>query len=408
MTELVPQETAITYPGDFMGAKSTEELYHMLGLDCRASEQEIKKKARKMLGEYHPDQGGDISAYKTIRQVRDILTGEALKEPEFADLEEFKEWQEAEEFFDNPSYEINTDVTDITDLAHSRFRAKKDKLDFEKAVEERDSISDQDYQSRYEAIQTQRENADNLESAIEATIAMEKFRAEVYGKEIDEEELEENIKQGITEKTEEKKERVKDSVTVKRGGVYMSSDGYPSLAEAELTDITVHGDITFVKKSENQDFGVSEVKKEKEGVIQTTLAGKNKLRRSKPVHCKVPKGRVNVEDSELEGVIQVLEGSVDVEVDGFSALSSAPVVRANAPEVTVKSGYEERGEIYVPESREDFELSDGEVDLDIAVMDGEITLENSRGSGHGSSSKDFLDNLELNKKYKESSKKNYI
>jgi curved DNA-binding protein CbpA len=372
MTELVPQETAIAYPGDFMGAEDEEHLYHMLGLEYGASEDEVRDAARELLGEYHPDQGGDRAAYITIRQVRDILTGEAFEEPEFTDLEEYEEFQMARGFFDGQ--EVDERASSMTEFLYKRFRTKAERKKFEQALQEKDETEGTNYHENYQQLQDREEHVDSKEGMIETEVEKEKLKAEALGRDIDEEELEEAVRSHF----EEREEQVEDTVRVRGGGYYMDSERYPSLAERELTDLTVHGNITFVEDKEDQDFGIADAKKDEE-VVRATMAGKdNKLKRSNPVHCKVPEGTVTVEDAGLRGTIQVLNGNVEVDIDSFSGFGSAPVVRARAPQVNVEAGYDEHGAIYVPENRENVEPTEQNTDLDIAVMEGEVTLDDSQ------------------------------
>lgn len=283
MTELVPQETAIAYPGDFLGAEDREHLYHMLGLECDASEDELRDAARELLGQYHPDQGGDRAAYETIRQVRDILTGEAFEEPEFTDLEEFEEWQMARGFFNGQ--EVDERANSMTEFLYKRFRTKAERKKFEQALQEKDEAEGTNYHERYQQLQDREEHVDSKEGMIETEIEKEKLKAEALGRDINEEELEEAVRSRF----EEREEQVEDTVRVRGGGLYLDSERYPDLAERELTDLTVHGGITFVEDKEDQEFGIADAQKDGE-VVRATIAGSDsKLKRQNPVHCKVPK-----------------------------------------------------------------------------------------------------------------------
>lgn len=91
-----------------------------------------------------------------------------------------------------------------------------------------------------------------------------------------------------------------------------------------------------------------------------------------------------------------MDGHVETDIDSFSGFASAPVVRARAPQVNVEGGYDEHGEIYFPENRDDVEPHEENVDLDVAVMDGEITLEDSQELSFGSSSDNLLEGIEEN------------
>lgn len=273
-----------------------------------------------------------------------------------------------------------------------RQRLRRKKL--EQALQEKDETEGTNYQERYHQLQDREEHVDSKEGMIETEVEKEKLKTEALGRDIDEEELEEAVRNHF----EEREEQIEDTVRVRGGGYSIDSERYPSLSERELTDVTVHGDITFVEDKEDQDFGIADAQKDGE-VVRATMAGSdNKLKRSKPIHCKVPEGRVTVEDAGLRGTIQVVDGAVEVDIDSFSGFAPAPVVRARAPEVNVEAGYDEHGEIYVPENREDVEPREENVDLDMVVMNGEITLDNSQELSLGSSSNDFLKDIESEKK----------
>jgi curved DNA-binding protein CbpA len=394
MTELVPQETAIAYPGDLMGAEDEEDLYHILGLEYGASEDEVRDAAREILGEYHPDQGGDRAAYDTIRQVRDILTGEAYEEPEFTHLEEYEQFQKAKEFFD--TQEVDEKATPMTNLLYRDFKKKAKKKRIEQALQEKDGIEGTNYHERYQQLQQRGENVDGKEGLIKTEIEIEKLKAEAFERDIDMEELEETVRNHFEERERNREERVKDAIRVAKNKLNFN-ESYPSLAEREVTDLTAHGDITFVEYNKDQEFKIADVQEDGEAVRATMAGSDNKLKRSNPVHCKVPEGTVTVKDSGLRGTIEVLDGAVELDINSFSKPDSAPVVRAKAPQVNVEAGYDEHGEIYVPENSDNIELSEDNVDLDIAVMEGEITLDDSKGVSLGISSEDPLENFETDR-----------
>jgi len=132
-----------------------------------------------------------------------------------------------------------------------------------------------------------------------------------------------------------------------------------------------------VDDESDQDFNLGPSLDQEEGVVRVSMFGDSKVHRDNEVYVKVPEGSVTVEDPELRGAIQVWEGDVEVDLNTWDSFGvMPPVVNVRAPEVNARSGYEQRGELYVPKAR-DVEESP-EVDLSVEVREGSVTLEDSR------------------------------
>ena len=371
MTELVPQRDAIVFAGDFMGAESEEDLYDMLGLGYEASEGEVRDAARDLMAQYHPDrENGDVAAYKTIRQVKDILTGEAFEEPDFLDMEEYQDLVEAEEFFSDDV--LDGRVSGLDKLFHGRLRARVEQNRLEEALRDYDEAEGTGYFERYQELQDRRPSG--VDERVDLEVEKELLKAEVLGRDVDEAEL----REAVEDHFDEQEKSVKDAVSVRSTGFgYGSGDKYPDLVEEELTDITAHGDITFVDDESDQDFNLGPGLDQDEGVVRVSMFDDSKVHRDNEVYVKVPEGSVTVEDPGLSGAIQVWEGDVEVDLNTWDSFGvMPPVVNVRAPEVNARSGYEQRGELYVPKAR-DVEESP-EVDLSVEVRDGSVTLEDSR------------------------------
>ena len=54
----------------------TKDYYNVLGVDRKASKDEIKKAFRKLAQKHHPDKGGDESKFKEITEAYSILSDE--------------------------------------------------------------------------------------------------------------------------------------------------------------------------------------------------------------------------------------------------------------------------------------------------------------------------------------------
>ena len=55
---------------------NTENFYQVLGVDEKATQEEIKKSYRKMAIEHHPDKGGNEETFKKISEAYDTLGDE--------------------------------------------------------------------------------------------------------------------------------------------------------------------------------------------------------------------------------------------------------------------------------------------------------------------------------------------
>lgn len=367
-----------------MGAESEEDLYNMLGLDYGASEDEVREAARDLMGQYHPDnEYGDADAYKTIRQVRDILTGEALEEPDFLDMDEYEDWQDAEDFFSEDV--MDERVSGLDKLMYGRFRSRMEQQRLEEALKDADEARGTDYHERYQQLQERRPSS--MDEKVETEVQKELLKAEALGRDVDEDELRDAVESHF----EERKEKVNDAINVRGGGFsYGSSEKYPDLVENELTDITAHGDLTFVEEKSDQDFQAVPRADQDDEVVRVSLVGDAKVQRDNDVYVKVPDGSVTVKDPDLRGAIQVWEGDVSVDLNSWDSFGvTPPVVRADAPEVNVRAGYEQRGDVYVPTVRE----VDGrpEADLAVEVRDGSVTLRDSQPIDFGTGSNDLKD-----------------
>jgi DnaJ-class molecular chaperone len=53
-----------------------KDYYNVLGIDKKASKDDIKKAFRKLAQKYHPDKGGDESKFKEITEAYSILSDE--------------------------------------------------------------------------------------------------------------------------------------------------------------------------------------------------------------------------------------------------------------------------------------------------------------------------------------------
>src|ERR1700733_15356605 len=55
---------------------TTKDYYSVLGVDKKASKDDIKKAFRKLAQKYHPDKGGDEAKFKEITEAYSVLSDE--------------------------------------------------------------------------------------------------------------------------------------------------------------------------------------------------------------------------------------------------------------------------------------------------------------------------------------------
>jgi len=377
---LVPQSAAITFPGDTLGKEEEPwGLYHLLGLEGGESKEEVRKRARELRGQYHPDrESGDRSAFKTIGQIRDILLDETGL-TDFSSKEHYDRWSEAAEVFENP----REDIEGLTEKVLEKQEKQRREAELKQNIQRIDRVKGTDYYEKFEEIEEQMQNSQSFEQMIEANIERELLLAEAFDADLEENELRESVEEFYQERQDTTRsflQDMKDSYTRRKYG-------------DRLWDITSYGDISFIDDGRPE---VRAVDAEEDGdLIHITTADGTKLATPENIHCKVPEGDVRIEDPDLEGTVQVREGDVEVEIDK-DLLDTLPVVQARAPEVEVGHGYEHaEGEIYVPSGHEA-----AEPDLNIMVLDGTVTL----------SEQDQLDNLYSSEGYNDLDKttNNYL
>jgi len=356
MTELIPQKTAITYPGDLLGKENEPwGLYHMIGLEGGETREQVKQKTRELKAQYHPDRKhGDSTAFKTIQQVENILTdtGGELEE-EHSQKAEYDEWSKLNEFFESSSETLE----DITSQVLQKRKTQRRKAQMEQKLEEIDQRQGTNYYEQYQEIDQR--NVESLEEKIENDIQKHTLLAEAFNTQIDIEELKDEVTNFYEEKRSQTQELMSDLQNKHSRQKYKD----------ELWDITSYGNITFTK-DRNPEVRLAEANYDGE-TIQATVAENNTFKLPQNVHCKVPEGDVTIEDPDLKGTIQVLDGDIKVKLD-TGILDTKPIIKAKATEIETGHTYEHsHDDIYVPTGQEPTENPD----IQLMTLNGTITLQ---------------------------------
>ena len=352
MTELIPQRTAILYPGDTLGKEEEPwGLYHLLGLEEEASREEIRERTRELRGHYHPDtENGDVAAFKTITQIRDFF----LEEDRLDSKKQYDSWSRAEEIFEDPEHDFET----LTDQITRSQRMERRERQVQDNLEKIDRARDTEYREQYGDIKGKIERAESLGRIKELQVQKNLMLAEAFGANIDEDEVRDEIDEFYERRTKRTDEVIQQLNTRYGRREYQDS----------LWDITSTGDISFVKDEEDAEVKLAEAE-EDEGALHVTAVGGSSFYLPEHVYCKVREGDVRVEDASLEGVIQVLDGDVELEFDP-GVLDSLPAVEIRASEVRAGSGYEHfEGDLYIPEG-----YGVEEPDLEVQVANGEVDI----------------------------------
>ena len=101
------------------------------------------------------------------------------------------------------------------------------------------------------------------------------------------------------------------------------------------------------------------------------LEGSAILSGMRKVHFKAEYVHVTITDAHLEGIFQIVNGSITIEYEGSSY---GTVIRARGPNVTASPDFVQQGDLYVPKTFAAEGWAEKAPAVDIAVMDGSVSL----------------------------------
>ncbi|MBI5881006.1 DnaJ domain-containing protein [archaeon] len=110
---------------------------------------------------------------------------------------------------------------------------------------------------------------------------------------------------------------------------------------------------------------------ESDRVVRMGLKGNAVLTGMRKAHFKAKCAKVTLKDAHLEGVFQVVDGSVTVEYEGSSY---GTVIRARAPDVTMSGDFVQHGDRYIPKPFATEGWEKRKPAVDIAVFAGTVSL----------------------------------
>jgi curved DNA-binding protein CbpA len=379
-------------PDDIAPHKKPWAFYDVLGISRDADTTQIKQAARDLSAKNHPDkyasQGSEAQAEAGQRQqliltIRDVLLdkGGELGE-EWSRRKLYDQVSQYGEFFGDTHITKGDNRTDTAaeDLFHL-LEVRKKKTEHTHEFEKKNPEA-------FDAMQKAKEAAErgSHHTARQHQQRVMEILAESEG--ISTEELQAKIEQSVQRHERKIRDHVQDShreFESSIDGVIHHKYMNPMASSPRVFEIWYTGEkgsIDVVHFGGDKISGKLTGYKDKGNVGVMSIQGAGTYPGLQQIHFKAEHANVKITDAHLEGVVQVVHGTVRVQYDESSY---GGIIRVRAP--TVKSsvlddfsgfnldGFEQQGDLYIPSA---FAYSGWEKQaptLDIAVFDGTVSLE---------------------------------
>ncbi len=393
-------------PPDLAPHRKPWAYYDMLGVEQTSSSDDIKKAARKLAIENHPDKfaladetvrARAEERFKVVSEISDILLdeGEELGAA-YGRRRQYDEISRYGEFFgavhiEHQSARTVTVAENMLDLLTLKRRHREAEHEFfqrnpdvaaliekvKTAAQSGLGYQAQKYHNQIIAILAEKEGisvADFIKKQEEAIAESEKKKSEQRAEtRVHEDSLMRELKEGAKAQKQSADEplpidRVYDIWYNGEKGKYQTV----TFATGDYT----HLDIVGIETSEH--------------VVKLGLKGTNNIPGMRKVHFKAAYADVTIKDAHLEGIIQLVEGKVDINYEGSSY---GAVIRVRAPRVNALSGFVQSGDLYIPTAFATDGWDKRTPHLDVAVMEGSVSLSiktptlqtpsSSRNAGYG-------------------------
>lgn len=394
MTEIVRSRRLgdLTFgaPEDMSPEKKPWGFYDILGVARNASAEVVKAALRKLRAEYHPDKFARKSEIeqrwaeersKFVGTVEDVLLDDGAKVgEEYTRRAQYDTISGAAEFFGDGHIKMNGTRTEtlceamISDLERERrFR--------QVTHSEMNDPQIQELLRQGMAAQS-REEAERIQELI-----YKRF-AEMSGISVDE----------VKAQVKETQRRMEEEVKKQRAFVQDLQD-HPNKYVGKVLDLYAVGDQETIRFCTcGQPNTLQSVQyTDEDHVVRIIGSGVPVMPFSPPmahlaywkqVHVKARSADVEIRDREVRGLIQVVEGSVTVDVD---SANYGHVVRIRAPEINVGKGFEKSKDgLYLSRKFAHKGWQKREPDLDIAVQNGYVNLAMPREEDRGVDLSSFL------------------
>src|SRR3989344_1397194 len=377
-------------PSDIAPHKKPWAYYDVLGVSKTASLEEIKKAAKRLSFENHPDrfasQGVETveranQRQRLVNDIADVLTddGGELGE-EWGKRQIYDRVSGYGDFFgaahiEHKGERTGTIVEDLLDVLELEKRKVKTKYEFEKENPVVAELIRKFHEAernglRYEVNRIGREVV--AKSAEKEGLSVEEFVRK-------QREMSEQI-EGMKREREQRNREFKKGLDVR----LREAKAYPNPSNIEnnpnsqrnkVFDIWYNGE---KDKWCNVTFGVTGYPyyslvgfKETDQRVIMGLEGSAILSGMRKVHFKAEYVHVTITDAHLEGIFQIVNGSITIEYEGSSY---GTVIRARGPNVTASPDFVQQGDLYVPKTFAAEGWAEKAPAVDIAVMDGSVSL----------------------------------
>lgn len=372
-------------PEDLAPHRKPWAYYEILGVNTNASSDEIKKAVRAVTLRYHPDRITDKSEnaqkaatkrQKLINDIAEILLDDAGDlGAEWSRRAQYDRISQYGEFFGSPHIEREGERTS------SICETLLDLLEMKKRNVERDYKSKAEDPEFY-ALQKQFYDAierddSSAAKALEKSL-LEKI-AEKQGVTVEDLKRAEEEARPQMEKRARAQEEKNNKFLSGLADELAAARAYrgENIGQQRIYEIWYNGQegadntVVFGVKGANSFRIVGH--KETDTIVTLGLVGNCQLLGMRKVHFKAERANVTVRDAYVEGLVQIVHGNVTIDYEGSSY---GTVIRVRAPNVSVPHhDFVQSGDLYIPAAFAAQGWEQRQPALDIAVMDGSVTLQ---------------------------------
>ncbi|MFH1053660.1 MAG: DnaJ domain-containing protein [Candidatus Woesearchaeota archaeon] len=361
MTDLIRQDQLgdITFgvPKNIALLNTPWGFYKFLGISKDASVEEIRAAYREMAHRLHPDKNTEVDkqAMRTLNMVADILLSKRDKiGGEHSPRNHYDTVSAFDEYFDGFIEHKGERTKKLSEIMLIRMQAEREQAIFENEMAQK--------VPEYAELKRKFENAGTVEG--KKRVGEQLSKVVIKAKDLSDKEFEE--RKAAFQKVQEDFERDKREFA----GEYQRN---PDIFLARIADIFHIGGGEFIFGTYAFSTQIGLVAHEThDHILELVLAKDNYLVGFSQAHFKSLNARVRINDPNLTGIFHVIEGEVSVSYD---AISYGEVIRARAPKVTVIEGFQNRGDLYVPNRFATPNWWRKKPALDIVVREGTIFLQ---------------------------------
>ena len=346
-------EISFGVPGDIEVLNKPFGYYEFLGIQKDASEEDIKGAYRKLSLKFHPDKGGKREDFVSLQKVYEILTDDGGKLGiEHGSRNHYDRISGLDSFFDGFISHKDDRTRKLSEIMLTRLRSERESAEFTSELEEQSP--------KFKELKEKLERVRSEESARKIITQMREVEAEIKGLTADDlKELEELKKKSIEDHSKKLGEFVRDFRDNQESYLSKIADIFHIGGGTVNFSSTAAGAIYFVHHEDRKY------------VLELVIAKDCTLLGFSKVHFKSEKANITITDPNLEGIFHIIKGGINVI---YEKSSYGNVIRARAKKVNLTGGFEQKGDLYVPSSFASQNWWNKKPSLDLAVLNGSISL----------------------------------